>query len=224
MQKATGECITFLDSDDILHPDKLLTVHAIFIENPEINIVIHNLSSFNEYGIVKEKIYQHENSFKKNILIELLESKFLPYSSYVFKKKIAEDIGLIDEELYDGQHDFLARLVAENSVYFEPRSFIKLREHSNSMSKSMSEEMYQKYTLGAFKEYLVTLKNLYNKKKISKQQWRSLKSHSYYMMGVRLKRQNRIQEANKCFRECISIHPFTLNSLKALIQYNYIRK
>jgi len=224
MQRATGDFITFLDSDDILDPDKLLTVHNIFVKNPEINLVIHNLSIFNNNGIVNDKVYSHTHSFKRNILKELLKNKFLPYSSYVFRKTILKDIGLINENLNDGQHDFLTRLVAVHSVYFEPTSLIKLREHSDSMSESMSDEIFEKYILGALEEYLVTLKHLWEDGKISKQLWNDRKSYTYYTMAMRLKKQKKTLQANAYFRDCISIRPFALNSLKAILHYNYFSK
>ncbi|MBW1295767.1 glycosyltransferase [Aquimarina litoralis] len=175
LKKATGDLITFLDSDDILYPNKLEHTLKVFLEHKHIEIIVHNLALFNEHGIYKDKVYQYNKDFQKNILIDLLYNKFQPYSSYTFTQNVLKNIGVLDESLSDGQHDFFARIVSDYEAYFIHNSLIKLRKHIGNMSLKESEE--------PFIEYLKTLQHLYESKKISRGHYLNRKSYIYSEMA-----------------------------------------
>jgi glycosyltransferase involved in cell wall biosynthesis len=46
VQMAKGEFITFLDGDDLIHPDRLRTVSDLFDTNPDVGVVYHDYVRF----------------------------------------------------------------------------------------------------------------------------------------------------------------------------------
>ncbi|MGY3793529.1 glycosyltransferase [Aquimarina sp. 433] len=175
LKNATGELITFLDSDDLLHPEKLDQTLKTFLKHKNLQMSAHNLSLFSKEGMYKNKVYQFHKDFKKNILLDLLYNRIQSYSSYTFTSNILETIGLLDESFHDGQHDFFARIVSIHETYFIHKSLIKLRKHRDNMSSRESE--------GPFIEYLKTLQHLYESKKILRPHYLNRKSYIYSEMA-----------------------------------------
>lgn len=209
MKMASGDVITFLDSDDILHPEKLQSAYNIFSQKKDLNIIIHNLSTFENSKVIKASIYPYKHSFQENILKRLLLNKFSPYSSYLFKTSILEQVGLMDEQFPDGQLDFLSRLVSYNQVYYDPKVLISLRRHSNNMSKSKND-------VTSFKEYIITLNKLIKNGLISEKFFNERIANTHYKIASLMRKGKEYTNINHHLNLCIKSKPFSKESFKSI--------
>jgi glycosyltransferase involved in cell wall biosynthesis len=131
--KAKGDIITVLDSDDLWEVDRLFEIHLVFLNKKEVNFIIHNFRHFNQGQTPKAPFYKGE-SFFKNILREIVLSEILAFSVYSFRNKLIHEIGLFDENILEGQHDYYARVAARYKIYFLNKSLALIRRHNNNMT------------------------------------------------------------------------------------------
>lgn len=131
--QAKGEIITVLDSDDLWENNKLEETQLIFSKQKEINFVIHNFRHFNQGENPKKPFYTFNNFFK-NILREVVLSEILAFPIYSFRSNLVQEIGLFDECIMEGQHDYYARVAAKHKIYFLNKSLSLIRRHDNNMT------------------------------------------------------------------------------------------
>lgn len=131
--QAKGEIIAVLDSDDLWETNKLEEIHLIFSKKKEVNFTIHNFRHFNQGQIPKAPFYNGK-SFFKNILKEVVLSEILAFPVYSFRNKLITEIGLFDESIMEGQHDYYARVAAKHKIYFLNKPLALIRRHDNNMT------------------------------------------------------------------------------------------
>ena len=93
---ALGQYITILDSDDVIHPDKIKKQVAALVNNPEYGFVYcGTLFINNENNIVgKQKLVKHRGW----VLDKLLMKNFIYNgSNALYKKECIEKVGIFDE-------------------------------------------------------------------------------------------------------------------------------
>ncbi|RED48373.1 glycosyltransferase family 2 protein [Seonamhaeicola aphaedonensis] len=155
LELSQGDYVNWLDSDDIMHPDKLLK-----------QLEALELSSLN-YSICKSYVFENTienlNGLKsKNIAaknpFQAFISKFIviPVQASLFRKSfLLENNYRYDEDLQAGQEwFFLAKIFfnyPEYAVVDEPLDYI--RSHPNNISNHTSNKKYWHYFLARFKLY-----------------------------------------------------------------------
>ncbi len=113
---ATGDYITFLNHDDLLHPNALNTVALSLLENPDANILYSDDNQINKQGQFEP------SSFKPRWNPDLLYSFSYVRHLDFYKKSLIENIGgfILDIEGCDN-YDLLLRAVlhcnAEKIIY-----------------------------------------------------------------------------------------------------------
>lgn len=83
IQKATGDWVVFLESDDTICPNYLSEKIKIANENPEVNLIFNNINFFGDEKIIKKYIIEcqiHQEKMlrvckNKNKLLKLLKTK-----------------------------------------------------------------------------------------------------------------------------------------------------
>lgn len=110
IKEASGDYISFLDSDDIWHPQKLELVFEALIDN-SINFLGHSYTLENNF---KEK-----HSFKQLVKVpfaKLLLKNFAVTPSIVIKKDICE---YFDESMsHTEDHELWLRIALKTDVYY----------------------------------------------------------------------------------------------------------
>lgn len=165
-RKSTGELISVLDSDDTWTADKLETIVSIFTENPEIHFVIHGISVVNQNSTINYPFQNYKSDFKSSVFEDLLENKILPYPIFTVRAQKFREMGFLNEELIDGQHDFYLRFAATNEIYYCAKIMTVMKKHSQNISSKSDVRHYE--------DYLWSLKNLKKQGFVSNQRFRAL--------------------------------------------------
>src|SRR6187402_462251 len=106
-QKATGEIVSWVNSDDLLMPCSLQVISSAFISAPEqIGLIHGGAIVFNGAGLNKTMLtYQHPSKEA------YLSGMVFPQPAAFFRKNLIEKVGYIDDELHYGMdYDFFQRL------------------------------------------------------------------------------------------------------------------
>ncbi len=65
---ANGDIIIFSDQDDIWAPSKIDTIYECFVKNQNATTILHNMKSFDEQGLISEKLLSYQNGVFENIV------------------------------------------------------------------------------------------------------------------------------------------------------------
>ena len=92
--KVSGDFVQYLDSDDTLFPDKFAKQLSCFEAHPETDIVYSDwqLDYWKDHEVLRseEKIVEPVSDY----LLHLLEDKWVPIHTYLFRKSIAEKLSV----------------------------------------------------------------------------------------------------------------------------------
>lgn len=129
---ASGEIICILDSDDLWKNNKLEELNSIFEKQKEVSFVFHNFKHFNKNNTSKNPYFKYNKDFSKNVYREVLLNKILSFPIYSFRKTLINEIGYFDETLYDGQHDYFARIAYKHHFFYLNKSLSLIRRHNGN--------------------------------------------------------------------------------------------
>jgi len=174
-RKSTGQLIGVLDSDDLWVPDKLEIVLKVFRENPTVEFVLHNVD-FLPAGAISWKAFPYYTADRSgNLFLDVLSEKILPFPLFTIKKSALEKIGMIDETMIDGQHDFYLRASAELHAYYSHKVLMYMRKHDQNLSLN--------YLMSHYDDYFRALENLLIKGVLSESQLMRQKSKIHNKMA-----------------------------------------
>lgn len=141
LQKASGEWIVFLESDDLISPDYLEKKLGIAQNFPEVSIIFNDVKQFGNEEIIKKveapfiknNLYLSKKKYPCNIFKEFnVQNRILTFSCFMCKKEI------LKEEYFNTPIDKLLdwwlyiHLTHKNYVYYIPEKLTQWRMHSNS--------------------------------------------------------------------------------------------
>ncbi len=128
MKLATGDIVTWLNSDDAYLPNTLTRVVDLFEKNPNTKLIHGNSILF---GMGKKERFTQ--SVSKNLQEKYLAFIPFPQPSSFFKKEILNTIGMLDESLHYGMdYDLLVRIALNYSILQTKEVFSKYRIHAES--------------------------------------------------------------------------------------------
>ena len=145
LAKATGDVITWLNSDDLYEKDTLAKVADIF-SNPSIDVICGDCYFFYEGNPSQDYVSQHgEISFDRTIQYWKTNPPAIPPQPSVFlRKKVWDKIGGVDESLrYGMDYDLWLRVLEHFQIQYVPELFSRYRFHTNS--KSHSDDGFLKF-------------------------------------------------------------------------------
>ena len=134
---ATGDLITWLNSDDLLEPQAIELAVSTFIEHPEIDFVYGDVKlvdeKSNQIGLLKgQQIRTPDVFFNMDLPI--------PQQGSMWRRHVTESVGLLDEQWhYVLDREFFLRICLSHKVKYINRIFGSFRQHGQSKSVSMKE-------------------------------------------------------------------------------------
>ena len=166
---SSGEYIQYLDADDILHPDKILTqIYALRECNFNPNIVsIGKWTRFfydlDNIVFSSLKIYKNYNNTLDFLIDSWSNGHYSIIHSWLISRRIHEQVGVWDSRLSTLDDSvFFAKVanISKNILYVDDSIVYWRQDNSNSLSKQLSLKAMTSHLLavdqykGIVKEYL----------------------------------------------------------------------
>lgn len=106
LRQATGDILTYLNSDDIYYPGAISRVVKQFKDHPELQCVYGQALHLHEDGSPMERYYSEPWSYKR-----LLDVCFICQPSAFWRREVIERFGVFDESLHWAMdYDYWLRL------------------------------------------------------------------------------------------------------------------
>jgi glycosyltransferase involved in cell wall biosynthesis len=138
IRHASGEIISFLDDDDLWHPDYLSTVVSHFQEDPSLAalhtgfVLTGDRQGFDYPGASSRTVPAHE------LYDRLIERGFFPPSSVSVRRSCLESVGLFDESLQGlADWELWLRICREHKFIGIPDRLVKYRLHAGGLSSNV---------------------------------------------------------------------------------------
>ena len=139
IQKATGEIIAWLNSDDQYLPDTFNSIATLFMQNPDVDVIYGDVENIFPDG--KKELYS--NKFNT---IEFLGKVSIHQPSVFWRRKLHDQIGDLDESLhYLMDYDLWMRLFFRYKTLKIPKTLSKFRVHPNSKTGTNPNGLYLEY-------------------------------------------------------------------------------
>jgi glycosyltransferase involved in cell wall biosynthesis len=146
MRMATGEILCYLNSDDILLKDSLITVGKLFATQPNIQWLAGRCSIIDH----KSKEVRKAITCYKNLLLKTRSKKiflitdFISQPAVFWRRELVNIIGLFDATLhYVMDYDYWLRLWKISNPFFMDRNLAEFRIHTKS--KTMTTAVSQNW-------------------------------------------------------------------------------
>lgn len=137
IQNSICEYLVFLDSDDMLMPDKLRIQTAILDDNPEVGFVYSD--EYIMHGEDKDNMYRAREGRQLpsgNIFKEFFLNSFIAVMTVMVRRSCLDQVGLFDEGLPCNEDDDLwLRILAKWPATFSDYPSAIRRIHSSNMSR-----------------------------------------------------------------------------------------
>jgi glycosyltransferase involved in cell wall biosynthesis len=147
MEEVTGEYIVFLDGDDFMLPGKLKAQLDILNNDPEINLVHHNVCEVNEASSVTK-----ENKIKKGVsgsindLLKACQSGIQSCSIVVRNPYVVDWSAIVPKESKVVDLPFLLYSVGKGKVFYIKDTLSAYRVINTSITRTTSVLAFEKNT------------------------------------------------------------------------------
>ncbi len=155
-ERASGEYILILDSDDVLEPDAIAVLSEYLDRHSDVGVAFGHASLFDNGGViaakhpiteaVKDLPGQHDAGwirFERSVFFDAtLERSHCPMASTMFRKACLDAVGPHNERVRSGQDwEMLVRLAARFQFAFIDKVLCHMRRHSSNLSLSPDFEL-----------------------------------------------------------------------------------
>ncbi len=133
-----GSYLSFLDSDDTIHGDKLEKQISVFQINPLMDVVLCNYNEIREENIILHNLSRYTG----NCLAELLTSSGPVFHSLLINRERFDDLTKFMNNTFDHEWDFLIRLAKTGAIFFPVDEYLAdWIVHENSISENINTEV-----------------------------------------------------------------------------------
>ena len=139
LKVAKGDYIMFVDSDDALHPDTLLSNYEILKHNPTIDCIqfpiYRNYGSKDAFKAVgMEALYDKDSDFKKLLLDQSIISWIV--CDKIIKREILKDLYFPEDMVFEDNYFMLDLIERLNCVYISEKGMYYYYQRENSTTTS----------------------------------------------------------------------------------------
>jgi len=139
-QRATGQYVTFLDSDDILYPNHFKEAHQFLSSN---NAMVCFAQAYEKKDAVSGSIVGSAYFSKtKTVNDDIVKGNFLSCFGIFLKRELYNEVSFEEDRRFAGTEDWLLwlRLAARYPFYYSNLVTGALLEHENRSVLSFNEE------------------------------------------------------------------------------------
>ena len=135
IEKATGELINWVNSDDSLTPNALFEIASFFIQNPEIDLIYGNCNIV--YPGIKTDLYEAVEFDP----VDFVSRISIHQPSTFWRTKLFDEVGVIDENLhYCMDYDLWARIVFNHKTAKLNKTLANFRRYPESKSSNFEDQ------------------------------------------------------------------------------------
>jgi len=144
LEIARGEYVAFLDSDDMMKPDKLVKQLDYCSHNPGIEAVISGIEEIDEQAkFMRELIRDFPISPEAQIETIFLDNLHTITSTLLFKRSLLSSTKFMDPGLQNLEDmEFALKLLRHTNMAYYPESLTIRRVLSSGLSHSVSETIF----------------------------------------------------------------------------------
>jgi glycosyltransferase involved in cell wall biosynthesis len=140
IRRARGRFCAFLDADDIMLPELLAEEAALLDADPEVGLVLSDVATFDETGVIHEARWALANPIPGTPLERLLVENFVTTSAVMARTTHLLEVGLFPEDRRVAEdYELWLRLAARWKVAFVDRPLVRYRYTAGSLS---SDKLY----------------------------------------------------------------------------------
>ena len=156
---STGKYITFQDSDDTYHSNKIEKQYKNLIKkNSDLDFCQVCLHFNNSFEAIFPRNYQQKNIRRKRILDELCNGNFISTQSIFVKKTIIKD-NLFDTNFPRLQdYDLVLRIIPNCKVSYSKEVLVDLYRNKDSLGNDLTKLNHSFYLL-SLKQYNIICRN-----------------------------------------------------------------
>lgn len=135
IRRARGRFCALLDADDIMLPDLLATQMALLEANPDFGLVLTNVMTFDERGIIHPMRWNFSGHRGEPVLDRLLLDNFVTTSAVMAPKQRLLEAGLFSEDRDVAEdYELWLRMAVRWKVGIIDRSLVRYRYRHGSLS------------------------------------------------------------------------------------------
>lgn len=137
-QRAKGIYCSYLNSDDLLHPDAVMKIVETFSKNSDAAVVYGDSTFIDEKGNVIELEKGTPCNFKKLLIHG--QGPYIVQPSSFYSTACVRKAGYIDENLHlSMDYDLLLKLAKNSQMIYIPEQISLFRLHSNAKSSTLAK-------------------------------------------------------------------------------------
>lgn len=156
-RRATGDIIAWINSDDMLADGAMRAINDFFTQNPEKYVVTGNQILIDGKG--RELNTVKAQSFTADHLLNGVKTSVMQNSTF-FRKKVLDDVGLLDESFhYTMDHELFVRIAKKYKSYTLPVDLAKFRLWEDSKTSTSQIKFFRE---------LIKVKKLHGARMFSK--------------------------------------------------------
>jgi glycosyltransferase involved in cell wall biosynthesis len=162
-QKATGDILCWLCSDDVLQPQALQEVAQFFIDHPEARVVYGDASWIDTTG----KRLKTRKELPFNRFIFLYNHNFIPQPSTFWRRDLYEEVGGLDDQFDVAMDaDLWLRFSDVTPLYHVKRSWSQMRIYPAQKTqrllprKTIEKRILRERYFGTEPEYTAAIKKV----------------------------------------------------------------
>ena len=128
-ERAQGELLGWLNGDDEYVSEAVDLAVSHLVANPEVDAVYGGMDITDEDGSVRREYRPAAFSWRRYLYL----GDYLPTPTIIFRRRLLEDVGLLDESYVDAaDYDFFLRLFRGARVEGRPEALVRFRYHEES--------------------------------------------------------------------------------------------
>lgn len=156
LKKATGEIISFLNSDDTLAQGAIKKIAYFFSTHSDVDILygkVHHIDS-NDHFLNKYDSFWTYAELSTPSDIHFSEGCLVGQPSVFWRRKIIDEIGLFNTKLnYAFDYEYWIRISKKYKFYYLPEHLANTRLHPDTKTSNSAEKVFEEMAIIQLKYY-----------------------------------------------------------------------
>lgn len=138
-QRASGEIVAWLNSDDTYLPEAVSEAVAFLVDNPKAGLVYGDANLIDEDGNILGRFPARQTEYKQL----LRGSVHIPQQTAFFRAELWRQVGPLDTSFYFAMdYDLWVRLAKISRLHYHPRLWANFRLHGGAKTLSSDDRCY----------------------------------------------------------------------------------